>query len=411
MPVTALLALSTAGGLVLIGSRRRPVRAADSLAAQLAAPGAMSVPADQPMPGDLLSTEQHLALSAGLLGMTSVAHLGLPLLSLLSLPGLLYLNVYFIDRAFHQWQRKRQVGIEINDAVLATGLLATGQWAAGALFAAFYFTGRKLEEKGNAGLERAAKAELEPVEWQAWIDRGALPLLLLSAVSAPFLGTARALGVLVSNFGYDYRVLVPLATLRHLQAAQKQGIWVRDARVLERLRETSVLVVDGAGPEEVGEITDEAWPPGVAVHHAAANHATPAAQIARWQAAGHTVAYFSPTLADAAAVARADVVISHAAADAAAGATEAAIHVRLQSDRPEQLVQIFALATALDGNRRRGLGLALAPSILNLGGIYLWQVGPIAALLVDYAGLGAGALNALWPPPGDASSSARWARP
>lgn len=164
-----------------------------------AAPGAMSIPADQPMPGDLLNTEQHLALSAGLLGITSLAHLGLPLLSLLSLPGLLYLNVYFVDRAFHQWQRKRQVGIEINDAVLATGLLATGQWAAGALFAAFYFTGRKLEEKGDAGLERAAGAELEPVEWQAWIDRGALPLLLLSAARILL---NDVLGVVKTRTGY-----------------------------------------------------------------------------------------------------------------------------------------------------------------------------------------------------------------
>ena len=49
------------------------------------------------------------------------------------------------------------------------------------------------------------------------------------------------------------------------------------------------------------------------------------------------------------------------------------------------------------GGDQRGLALALIPSLVNLWGIYLWRFDIIAALLVDYSGMGLGLVNALGP--------------
>ena len=66
---------------------------------------------------------------------------------------------------------------------------------------------------------------------------------------------------------------------------------------------------------------------------------------------------------------------------------------------PNRVADLFTLRAALEARRRRGLGLALAPSILNLSGIFLWYFSPLTVLLVDFGGMGAGLINAVWTPP------------
>ncbi|MEZ4581239.1 MAG: hypothetical protein R3A10_06260 [Caldilineaceae bacterium] len=56
-------------------------------------------------------------------------------------------------------------------------------------------------------------------------------MLTLSVVSTPFLGFGRAVSVLVANFAYDYRVFVPLGTIRFLRTAQAYDIHIRNACV------------------------------------------------------------------------------------------------------------------------------------------------------------------------------------
>jgi hypothetical protein len=96
--------------------------------------------------------EQNLLLSLRLLGMTTIGHLGVPLLRLLSMPGLLYFDFYFVRNAYVEWQAERQIGIAASDAVLATGLLVTRQWGADALFITLFFTSRKLQAEAEARL-------------------------------------------------------------------------------------------------------------------------------------------------------------------------------------------------------------------------------------------------------------------
>lgn len=372
---------------------------------------ARPIPAEPP--ATLLTDEQNLALSVSLLGMTTVGHFGLPLLRLLSTPGLLYLNFYFIRTAYGEWQTKRQIGIATNDAVLATGLVVTRQLGAGSLFATLFFASRKLQAQAEANLAHylrptvcvadkpttppssadqakdAAKAH-HPA-WQAWIDRGALPLLTLSVVSTPLLGMKRALAVLLTNFGYDYRITAPLSTLSYLRVANAQGIWLCDPSVLDRLQQVDVLVLAVDWHEPTIATLQVALSVPVVTLPA---QSAPAPLIMQLQAEGRTVAYFT-NLASAPAAAAADLRISVAAAPEQV--LPDTVHVILPGDHPVHLQQLFALTNALAATQQRGFYLAIAPGLLNLGGIYFGQFGVMTALLVDYGGALVGMLNATWP--------------
>lgn len=405
------LLLSVSGGLLArrVQNRwRRPPLI--TLLAPLAPP-VRAVQADPP--AGLLTDEQHLALSASLLGMTTVGHFGLPLLRLLSTPGLLYLNFYFIRTAYVEWQAKRQIGIATNDAVLATGLVVTRQLGAGSLFATLFFASRKLQAQAEANLvhylrptvivvdqpptpplmadQATRAAKVEHPAWQGWIDRGALPLLTLSVVSTPLLGMKRALAVLLTNFGYDYRITAPLSTLSYLRAANAQGIWLCNPYVLDRLQQVDVLVLAVNWREPALAMLQAVLPVQLVT---LPEQSAPATLITQLHAEGRTVAYFTNLAYDPAAAA-ADLSIS--VAQAPHEVLPSTVHVILPEDDPVHLQRLFALTNALAATRQRGFYLAFAPGLLNLGGIYFGRFGVITALLVDYGGALMGILNATWP--------------
>lgn len=405
-----ILVLSVSGALLawrVQNQRRQPPLI--TLLAPLAP--ARPVPADPPMA--LLTDDQNLTLSVSLLGLTTVGHFGLPLLRLLSTPGLLYLNFYFIRTAYVEWQAKRQIGIATNDAVLASGLVLTRQLGAGSLFATLFFASRKLQAQAEANLAHYLRptvfiadklttpqsiadqatdgAKVHHPVWQGWIDRGALPLLTLSVVSTPLLGLKRALAVLLTNFGYDYRLTAPLSTLSYLRVAKAQGIWLCDPSVLDRLQQVDVLVLAVNWRDPAIAALQAALP----VHLVTLpEQSTPATLITQLQAEGRTVAYFTNLAYDPAAVA-ADLSIS--VAQASPEVLPGTVHIILPEDDPVQLQQLFALTNALAATRQRGFYLAFAPGLLNLGGIYFGRFGVMTALLVDYGGALVGMLNATWP--------------
>ncbi|MEZ4556992.1 MAG: hypothetical protein R2854_11200 [Caldilineaceae bacterium] len=253
MPIPVFATLSVAGGFGLFAAQRHG-QGSQPLVAQLTPKSARQVDRGDRTDDTRLNIDRHLALSWGLVGSAALGGLGLPVMPLVSLSGLIYLSGYFIYRGAQQWQRTHRVTLETNDAVLATGLLLTGHIGAGALFATLYFTGRKLEEAGDAALDHFADEDAlfattpanTSKQWRGWIDQSALPLLTLSVVSTPFLGFGRAVSVLVANFAYDYRVFVPLGTIRFLRTAQAHDIHIRNAHVFDLLQQTDVLVIDGA---------------------------------------------------------------------------------------------------------------------------------------------------------------------
>ncbi len=409
------LPLSLAGGVLVVGWRqqRRPKpRLIDTLAPVMG----MDRTTDRPFARlSARPPEQNLALSAGLLGLTVIGHLGLPVLRLVALPGLCYLDGCFVHTAYLEWRAERRVSMTTSDAVLATGLLVTRQWGANSLFTTLFFTSHTLHAKSlqqlsvDEGLALPAKAEngdandkqlplvRQPappaapakVQWQRLVDQGALPLLTLSAISMPWLGAKRALAVLLTNFGYDYRITAPISTLRYLASARQQGIWLRDGHALEMLQQVDVLIVTGALAE--GEQSRLQPDPTLTILVIATDTTDLAGLIAEQQAAGHVVAYLGGESTPLPLDARPDLWISTSVATASGAA------IRLPADQPAPLEALLALRAALTASRKRGLYLALAPSVINLSGIYFLRFGVITTLLVDYGGTAAGMLNALGP--------------
>jgi len=409
------LSLTLAGGALFVGWRQhwRPQpRLIDVLAPAVVSPTSPRQPLMRLYAG---SPQQNLAFSVGLLGLTTVSYLGMPVLRLVTLPGLCYFDGYFIRAAYMEWQANRRVGVATSDAVLAAGLLVTRQWGANSLFTTLFFTSHTLQAKSvhqlalvdeqalavypsvNApsdpaaeGRWSSAKEEEPKAQWQKLIDQSALPLLTLSAVSMPWLGAKRALAVLLTNFGYDYRLMMPLSTLRYLATAKAQGIWLRDGLVLETLQQVDVLVVDEAtwhANEQPIDPPDSA-PTLITITKASPD---PVAQVAALQAAGHVVAYLAQAPTQQPAGHRADLRIGWGNDEASAA------EIRLAE--LAQLQQLWALRKALTTTRQRGLYLALAPSLINLSGIYFFRFGVITTLLVDYGGTAAGMFNALGSQP------------
>ncbi|MEZ4734843.1 MAG: hypothetical protein R3E79_47730 [Caldilineaceae bacterium] len=437
----SMFLLPLAGGLLvwLTQNRRAKSRLQETPSSPPARPATTE---ENEQPADLLTVEQNLALSVGLLGMTTVGSLGLPLLRLISMPGLLYLNFYFIRNAYSEWRAERRVGIALSDAVLTTGLLATRQLGAGSLFATLFFTSRKLEVQAEHHLSAylhtpSAPIAVTPSEndespnqttlalpaaswlgqpqeedaqavpgqaplvnvspkatWQNWIDQGALPLLTLSAVTSPALGAKRSLAVLLSNFGYDYRLTAPVSTLSYLKLAGAQGIWVSDRLVLDQLDQIDVLVVDVDWHDQhiAALHADNALPSRIVRTQAGVHDS--ATVIAQLQAAGHTVAYLSNNLSVASSPG-ADIYIAVAGLPVAPAMPAA--HVILSSGEPLQIQRLFGLVKSLAANQKRGFYLALAPSLINLSGIYFGHFSVVTALLVDYGGVAVGMLNSMWP--------------
>lgn len=417
------LLLSVSGGLLAwrVQSRRRK----PPLITLLTPPAPPGPTIQATSATGLLTDEQNLALSISLLAMTTAGYFGLPLLRLLSTPGLLYLDFYFIRTAYVEWQTKQQIGIATNDAVLATGLVITRQLGAGSLFATLFFASRRLQAQAETHLvhhlhptvntmvnttvnttvnvadalttaqplaERATSTRAEHPAWQDWIDRGALPLLTLSIVSTPLLGVKRALAVLLTNFGYDYRITAPLSTLSYLRVAGAQGIWLCDPYVLDRLQQVDVLLL-AVNWSEAAITTLQATLPVQLM--TLPEQSAPMTLITQLQAEGRTVAYFTNLTYDAVAADAADLRLI--VARSAEGVLPSNVHVILPGDHPLYLQQLFALTDALAATRQRGFYLAFAPGLLNLGGIYFGHFGVITALLVDYGGAGLGMLNAIWP--------------
>lgn len=79
------------------------------------------------------------------------------------------------------------------------------------------------------------------------VERGALPTLLLTAVTLPLLGTSSALAVSYCSFGYAMRLAAPISALNFLYIAAQRGILIKDARALEELAFVDTVVFDKTG--------------------------------------------------------------------------------------------------------------------------------------------------------------------
>jgi len=88
------------------------------------------------------------------------------------------------------------------------------------------------------------------------VSRWFVPAVLAIAVAAfAYSGLIRAIAVLVIACPCALGIATPLALTAAVEAAGRRGILVRDARVLETIREVDVVVLDKTGTVTAGEFT------------------------------------------------------------------------------------------------------------------------------------------------------------
>jgi Cu2+-exporting ATPase len=78
-------------------------------------------------------------------------------------------------------------------------------------------------------------------------NKAALPTLVLSAASLPFLGNQSALAILYSYIGDSMRIVAPVSTLNFFEIASKGCILIKDGRALELLSKVNTVVFDKTG--------------------------------------------------------------------------------------------------------------------------------------------------------------------
>ena len=102
----------------------------------------------------------------------------------------------------------------------------------------------------------ATSVQLKGERWGNYI---AIPIVALTVVTLPIKGLLIATTVIHSTFGNRLRIAAPLTTLNFLHAAFRQGLLIKDGRVVEELNEVDTVLFDKTGTltheqPEAGEI-------------------------------------------------------------------------------------------------------------------------------------------------------------
>ena len=77
-------------------------------------------------------------------------------------------------------------------------------------------------------------------------DNAALPTLMLGTLSLLLFGLDKGMAILYADIGRQMQVYAPLSVLNYLQLAARQGILIKDGRVLEQISKVDTIVFDGA---------------------------------------------------------------------------------------------------------------------------------------------------------------------
>jgi heavy metal translocating P-type ATPase len=101
---------------------------------------------------------------------------------------------------------------------------------------------------------------------EAMADQTAAPMLGVGTVALlAGMPVTQVLALLNTNFGFNIRILAPIAMLNYLNLASREGILVKDGRALELLQEVDTVVFD-----KTGTLTEEM--PHVGAIHTCAGH-------------------------------------------------------------------------------------------------------------------------------------------
>jgi Cu2+-exporting ATPase len=79
------------------------------------------------------------------------------------------------------------------------------------------------------------------------VAQTAMPTILLSAVTLPFLGVTSAISILLSHYGYGMRLVAPVTTLSYFKLLYNNKLLVKDGRTLDLLTDIDTIVFDKTG--------------------------------------------------------------------------------------------------------------------------------------------------------------------
>jgi Cu2+-exporting ATPase len=82
---------------------------------------------------------------------------------------------------------------------------------------------------------------------EQWANKASVPILALSGLLWPILGTANTVVFIYSHIGHRIRILAPLGTLNHISIAAHKGVMIKDGRALETLMQVDTILFDKTG--------------------------------------------------------------------------------------------------------------------------------------------------------------------
>jgi hypothetical protein len=207
-----------------------------------------------------------------------------------------------------------------------------------------------------------------------------LPTLFLSGTWAILTGDlGRASALLPLDIGVSLRGVTPLAVVSSLTAAARQGVYIRNARVLEKLAQVDTLAFTRESFQDL--ITPEllvSW----GIPSQCIYFATDAAAVEGLQEQllrqGKRVAWITDSGSDCLAAREDQVVISLGRGDFAAAAD-----VILHSQDLQPLGYTFALARHTLATAYESLAIATLPNLLVVAVGAFWGLNPVAAAAIN----------------------------
>lgn len=260
---------------------------------------------------------------------------------------------------------------------------------------------------------------------KAMADRFALPGIALGILAYPFGGFSSMMAVIMMSPCYNMRLLGLLTVMDYLEEAVREGVLIKDGRVLETIDKVDVLILEVAALQRAGitetdlqttlnmlhekniEVQLVSADAGVtdAVTPIAANlgikpgsdmrNAEQRLQLVETlQANNHCVAYVGDGLRDVVPMQAAQVSVS--VNDMASLSNDSA-KVMLLEGRLYQLNHLFDLATRFEASMSRSLLTTTAPNAVSIAGSFTGSIGYLGAVGMFYGGVGLGLTNVFWP--------------
>lgn len=132
----------------------------------------------------------------------------------------------------------------LGDSVLAATVVLSGRLYVQVEKTGSETTAAKIGEVLNRNEEYRLATEQKAI---AIAEKSLWPMLAAGAVALPLVGPSSALAILGSNFTMNMVALRPLTILNFFNTASKQGILIKEAAALERIKALTTIVFDKTG--------------------------------------------------------------------------------------------------------------------------------------------------------------------